>query len=31
MEKTYSPEQIESRWYEEWERRGYFRPGGTGS
>ncbi|MCG3169634.1 MAG: Valine--tRNA ligase [Pseudomonadales bacterium] len=31
MEKTYSPEQIESRWYEEWERRGYFRPGGTGT
>ncbi len=29
MDKTYSPEQIESRWYEEWERRGYFRPRGT--
>jgi len=31
MDKTYSPEQIESRWYAEWESHGYFRPGGSGT
>ncbi|MBP8926141.1 MAG: valine--tRNA ligase [Pseudomonadales bacterium] len=31
MEKTYKPEEIESRWYVEWEQRGYFRPSGTGT
>jgi valyl-tRNA synthetase len=30
MEKTYSPDAIESRWYTEWESRGYFRPSGAG-
>ncbi len=28
MEKTFQPATIESRWYEEWERRGYFAPQG---
>ena len=31
MDKTYKPEEIENRWYTEWEQRGYFRPGGTGT
>jgi valyl-tRNA synthetase len=31
MDKTYSPEQIEARWYAEWEERGYFLPSGTGT
>ena len=32
MEKTYNPQSIESRWYDVWEQRGYFKPrGGTGS
>ena len=32
MDKTYDPQTIESRWYEIWERRGYFKPrGGNGS
>ena len=32
MEKTYNPQNIESRWYDTWEQRGYFKPrGGTGS
>ncbi|MCB1631952.1 MAG: class I tRNA ligase family protein, partial [Pseudomonadales bacterium] len=31
MDKTYSPEQIENRWYEQWESHGYFRPGGSGT
>ena len=31
MDKTYDPKTIESRWYEVWERQGYFKPrGGTG-
>jgi valyl-tRNA synthetase len=31
MHKTYDPKSIESRWYEVWERQGYFKPrGGTG-
>ena len=32
MEKTYNPQNIESRWYDAWEQQGYFKPrGGTGS
>jgi valyl-tRNA synthetase len=31
MDKTYSPEEIEGRWYAQWEQRGYFRPGGSGT
>ncbi len=27
MEKTYSPDAIEGRWYEIWEENGYFSPG----
>ena len=30
MEKIYDPQAIETRWYETWEQRGYFRPGGKG-
>jgi valyl-tRNA synthetase len=30
MEKTYSPEKIESRLYEWWEEQGYFEPSGQG-
>ncbi len=26
MDKTYQPEQIESRWYERWEADGRFAP-----
>ena len=26
MDKTYDPQAIESRWYDLWERRGYFKP-----
>jgi len=28
MDKTYQPAQIESRWYQEWESQGYFKPQG---
>ena len=28
MEKTFQPANIETRWYEEWEARGYFAPQG---
>ncbi|MBI1732261.1 MAG: valine--tRNA ligase, partial [Gammaproteobacteria bacterium] len=28
MDKSYSPAGIESRWYDTWEQRGYFAPGG---
>ena len=28
MEKTFQPADIETRWYEEWETRGYFAPQG---
>ena len=31
MEKIYSPQSIESRWYEIWEKAGYFSPEGKGS
>ena len=30
MDKTYRPEDIEARWYETWESRGYFQPSGEG-
>jgi valyl-tRNA synthetase len=30
MDKTYRPEQIESRWYERWEADGRFAPSGQG-
>ncbi|WP_440997435.1 valine--tRNA ligase [Arhodomonas sp. SL1] len=30
MEKSYDPRTIEPRWYETWEREGYFRPSGRG-
>ncbi len=30
MEKTYDPHQIEQRWYQTWEDRGYFAPRGEG-
>lgn len=26
LQKSYSPEQIESRWYQHWEQQGYFSP-----
>ena len=26
MDKTYDPRQIEQRWYDHWERSGYFAP-----
>jgi len=28
MEKTFQPAAIETRWYEEWEAKGYFKPQG---
>ena len=28
MEKTFQPADIETRWYQEWEARGYFAPQG---
>ncbi|MFB4202462.1 Valine--tRNA ligase [wastewater metagenome] len=30
MEKSYDPRAIEPRWYETWERNGYFAPSGQG-
>mgnify|MGYP006227289745 CR=1 FL=1 len=27
MDKTFSPADIETRWYEEWEAKNYFAPG----
>ncbi len=30
MEKTYNPHSIEQRWYETWEKAGYFAPEGKG-
>ena len=30
MEKTYTPQSIEQRWYENWENNGYFSPAETG-
>ena len=31
MEKTYQPNAIELAWYQTWEDKGYFTPGGTGT
>ncbi|BAZ94957.1 valyl-tRNA synthetase [Thiohalobacter thiocyanaticus] len=31
MDKTYSPHAIEQRWYQTWEDKGYFAPGGEGA
>ena len=31
MEKAYDPRGMESRWYETWESRGWFKPEGTGA
>jgi valyl-tRNA synthetase len=30
MDKTYQPQDIEQRWYQQWERNGYFAPQGDG-
>ncbi len=30
MDKTYSPQEIEQRWYQQWEAKGYFEPSGEG-
>ena len=30
MEKSYQPDAIEGRWYQEWEEKGYFSPNQTG-
>ncbi|HAU16185.1 MAG TPA: valine--tRNA ligase, partial [Gammaproteobacteria bacterium] len=30
MEKTFNPSDIETRWYETWEEKGYFKPSGQG-
>ncbi len=30
MDKTYNPHEIERHWYEEWEKKGYFKPSGEG-
>ena len=26
LKKSYSPEEIEDKWYDTWERNGYFKP-----
>ena len=26
MEKTFAPQEIETKWYKTWEHRGYFAP-----
>ena len=26
MEKTFAPQEIETKWYKTWEERGYFAP-----
>ena len=31
MDKTYNPHAIEQRWYETWEKQGYFEPAGSGT
>jgi valyl-tRNA synthetase len=31
MDKTFQPANIETRWYQEWESRGYFAPSGEGT
>ena len=30
MDKTYQPQNIETRWYQNWEAQGYFKPSGQG-
>ena len=30
MEKSYQPDAIEGRWYQQWEEKGYFSPNQTG-
>ncbi|MET0380000.1 MAG: class I tRNA ligase family protein, partial [Spongiibacteraceae bacterium] len=30
MDKTFQPADIETRWYETWEQKGYFKPSGSG-
>src|SRR3990167_10589026 len=30
LDKAYTPEAIESHWYPEWEKKGYFSPSGKG-
>ncbi|MDH5784047.1 MAG: valine--tRNA ligase [Chromatiales bacterium] len=30
MDKTYNPHAIEQRWYQTWEKKGYFKPSGEG-
>ena len=30
MDKTFSPKDVETKWYETWEKRGYFAPSGNG-
>ncbi len=30
MDKTYEPKELEQRWYQTWEQRGYFAPAGSG-
>ena len=30
MDKTYQPHAIEARWYDTWEKNGYFKPSGKG-
>src|SRR5262245_50737375 len=30
MEKTYNPQEIESRWYRQWEQSNFFQPSGRG-
>jgi len=31
MDKTFQPANLESRWYQEWESKGYFAPSGEGA
>lgn len=31
MDKTYAPQNIETKWYEKWENAGYFKPSGDSS
>jgi valyl-tRNA synthetase len=31
MEKTFAPQEIETKWYKTWEKRGYFAPNMSGS
>ena len=30
MEKTFQPQDVETKWYKTWESRGYFKPSGSG-